>query len=232
MATSPAQDDGKLGKRRQDGRDPMCAQVSDTLEGDRAWLDGFRRGDRAALARVFRAYAPDVTRTVRAARGRIPEHEVEAMVQEVFVKALAPSARDQYDGIRPFGAWLGTIARNLVTDRLRREGRVVPVEGDVLEALAAESANPTEALEAEQLERVVTAFRASLDDDERAVFRLRFEEHRSMAEAARELGWSEITVRRRDTRLRARLLDALRADGHLLNVEVRIGTSLLQRRKS
>lgn len=210
----------------------MCAQVSDTLESDRAWLDGFRRGERAALARVFRAYAADVTRTVRAARGRLPEHEVEAMVQEVFVKALSPAARDHYDGVRPFGAWLGTIARNLVTDRLRREGRVVPVEAEVLEGVAAESVNPTEALEAEQLARVLATFRASLDEEEAAIYRVRFEEQRSLAEAARELGWSEITVRRRDTRLRARLLDALRADGHLLNVEVRIGTSLLQRRKS
>lgn len=209
----------------------MCAQHGETLESDRAWLDGFRRGDRAALARVFRGYVADVTRTVRGARGRLPEHEVEALVQEVFVKALSPSARDQYDGVRPFGAWLATIARNLVTDRLRREGRVVSVEGDVLEAVAGDSALPTDQLQEEQLQRVLQAFRGSLGADEAAVYRARFEENRSLAEAARVLGLSEITLRRRDTRLRARLLEALRAEGHLLDVEVRIGTSLLPRSK-
>lgn len=219
-------------RRTRDGLDAMGAQVGETLESDRAWLDGFRRGDRAALARVFRAYVSDVTRTVRAARGRLPEHEVEGLVQEVFVKALAPAARDQYDGVRPFGAWLGTIARNLVTDRLRREGRVVPVEGQILEAVAAESTSPTEQLQEEQLQGVLVAFRGSLGAEEAAVYRVRFEENRSLAEAARALGWSEITLRRRDTRLRARLLEALRAEGHLLDVEVRIGTSLLPRRKS
>src|SRR3972149_1497912 len=46
--------------RTTDGLDHMCAQVGEALESDRAWLDAFRRGERAALARVFRAYVGDV----------------------------------------------------------------------------------------------------------------------------------------------------------------------------
>ncbi len=206
--------------------------MNETLESDRPWLDGFRRGDRDALARVFRAYVADVTRTVRAARGRLPEHEVEALVQEVFVKALQPKARAAYDGVRPFGAWLATVARNLVMDQLRRGGRTVPLEGDVLDSAGAESQDPVERLQDEQLQRVVAAFRAALDTEDQAIYRVRFEETRSIVDAARTLGWSEIKLRRRDTRLRVRLLEALRAEGFLQDVEVRIGTSLLPRSRS
>lgn len=206
--------------------------MNETLESDRPWLDGFRRGDRDALARVFRAYVADVTRTVRAARGRLPEHEVEALVQEVFVKALQPKARAAYDGVRPFGAWLATIARNLVMDQLRRGGRTVPLEGDVLDSAGADSQDPVERLQDEQLQRVVAAFRAALDTEDQAIYRVRFEETRSIVDAARTLGWSEIKLRRRDTRLRVRLLEALRAEGFLLDAEVRIGTSLLPRSRS
>ena len=206
--------------------------MNETLESDRTWLDGFRRGERDALARVFRAYVFDVTRTVRSARGRLPEHEVEAFVQEVFAKALQPKARSAYDGVRPFGAWLATIARNLVMDRLRREGRTVPLDGDVLDSFGAESQDPVDRLQDEQLQRVIAAFRATLDADDQAIYRVRFEETRSIVDAARTLGWSEIKLRRRDTRLRVRLLEALRVEGFLLDAKVRIGTSLLPRSKT
>jgi hypothetical protein len=83
------------------------------LENDRALLDAFRRGDRAAMTKVFRHYVDDVARTIRAGvvvnvdgqrtrvGQRLPEHEVEALVQETFTKAFAPKARESYDGVRP-----------------------------------------------------------------------------------------------------------------------------------
>ena len=47
---------------------------------------------------------------------------------------------------------------------------------------------------------------------------------------AKALGLSEVTVRRRDTRLRAALLDVLRGAGFLQDARVAIGQSLLGRR--
>lgn len=215
------------------------------LETDRALLDAFRRGDRAALTRVFRHYLDDVGRTVRAGvvvqvdgqrtrvGQRLPEHEVEAIIQETFAKAFSPKARESYDGIRPYGAWLATIARNLLVDRARgerRDSRVVHVDDLGELADASTETDPTWRLEEEQLGRLVGQVKQTLEEPDRSIFRLRFEEQKSFRETALALGVSEIVVRRRDTRLRARILDLLRSEGFLENAKVRIGTSLLPRK--
>ena len=203
---------------------------SEGLEDDGAWLKAFRRGDRGALARVFRAYAHDITRVIRGARSRVPEHEVEALVHEVFVRAFAEKARLQYDGIRPYGAWLSTIARNLITDRARRERRSGAVHVEDIEALADDvERDPTWKIESEQLVQILQTFEAGLDGEDRALFAARMKQQLSISQTQKALGWSEITIRRRDTRLRARLLELLRREGFLKNATVRIGTSLLGR---
>jgi RNA polymerase sigma-70 factor (ECF subfamily) len=199
----------------------------DPLEGDRLLIDGFRRGDRAALARVFLRYAPDVARQVRSTRA--PEHEVESLVHEVFAKAFAEKARLAWDGLRPFGAWLSTITKNVVIDRVRVERRLDSRSPEDMPVLVADD-DPAAAQEARELDAILQGFRTGLDDDDAALFRVRFEEQRSLAQAAAELGWSEIRVRKRDTAVRAALLDVLRGAGFLKDARVRIGTSLLRRR--
>ncbi len=42
--------------------------------------------------------------------------ELEDVLQDVFRKAFGEKARDSYDGLRPYAAYLATIARNLVID--------------------------------------------------------------------------------------------------------------------
>lgn len=216
-----------------------------TLEADRALLDGYRKGDRGALGAVFRMYVDDVAKTVRsgvvvAVDGkrtrlgvRMPEHEVEAIVQETFARAFAPRARDSYDGIRPFGAYLATIARNLLIDRGRREAReaksVVAVD-DVGQLADPEGTDPTWRLEEQALDKILDEMKASLVEPDKSIFVCRVERQLSFKEAAAATGLSEIVIRRRDTRMRADLLDRLRRHGFLENARVRIGTSLLSRR--
>lgn len=221
-------------------------EESTALERDRALLDGFRAGDRVALTRVFRMYVADLASTVRAGvtvvvEGRrvrlgdhLPEHEVDVILQETFARAFSPKARASYDGLRPFGAYLATIARNLVIDRGRalvRDGqRIAPVDVNVVEDDAA--VDPSWKIEEEQLARIAGAFRSSLTEPDLSIFRCRFEQHMSVREAAKALDLGLIVVRRRETRLRAALLDALREHGFLQNAKVRIGASLLARRNS
>jgi RNA polymerase sigma-70 factor (ECF subfamily) len=216
-----------------------------TLEEDRALLDSYRRGDRASLAAVFRMYVEDVAKTVRSGvvvvvdgkkvrlGVRMPEHDVEAIVQETFTRAFAPRARESYDGIRPFGAYLATIARNLLIDRGRREVReaksVVAVD-DVGELADPEETDPTWRLEEEALDKILDAMKQALVEPDRSIFVCRVEKQMSFKEAAAATGLSEIVIRRRDTRMRAELLDRLRQHGFLENAKVRIGTSLLSRR--
>lgn len=227
---------------RRRGRVP---DSDDRLEADRLWLDAFRRGERAALARVFRTYAPLVARVVRrgvavevdGARLRLgadlPEHEVEALVQEVFLRAFAPKARESFDGVRSYAAWLTTITKNVVVDRARRVRREAQsfVVVDDLAGFAATATDPTWGIEEAQAVRIVESVKRELSGLDLDVFRLRFEEHRTHKAAAAALGVSEIVVRRRDTRLRALLLKRLRAEGFLQASKVAIGASLLARNK-
>lgn len=219
---------------------------TETLEGDRALLDAFRRGERAALERVFDLYVQDVAKTVRAGvvvqvDGRptrlgadLPEHEAESLVQETFARAFAQKVRDGYDGVRPFGAYLATIARNLIVDRGRRAQRSARVfaRGVDVEQLGDDgpAADPAERLEQKQLAELLTSWASTLGEPERSIFKLRYEGQKSHRETAADLGLSEIQIRRRDTRLRAELLEHLRAHGFFEHARVSIGKSLLGRK--
>ncbi len=202
----------------------------DPLESDRAWSAAFKRGDKDALARVFLAYADDVARQVRATR--VFEHEVESLVHEVFVKAFSPRSREAWDGLRPFGAWLNTMTRNLLIDRARRERRLDVRAPDDMPVLVDDRPDAADHHDAHELAGALAAFRATLSAEEQQLFSTRFERDQSLSQAARALGWSEIRVRKLDTSLRARLLRALQDAGFLQSVRVRIGASLLARRAS
>lgn len=208
----------------------------DLLVSDRALLDAFRRGERDALARVFRHYVDDVATTVRAGvRVRIdgrptrvgndlPEVEREAIIQETFARAFQPKARERYDGVRPYGAWLCTIARNLMIDRARRGKRqAITVDpADLEERTASAAPSPERSVESRELASLLQAFVEELGHEEQRIFRARYEDRLSLREAARALGMPLIRVRRIDARVRRDLLQELRSNGYLRNARVRI----------
>lgn len=213
------------------------------LEQDRALLDAFRRGEREAFTRIFHMYLDPVTQMLRAGivvdvdgrRTRIAaasESELESIVQETFAKVFAPAARQGFDGIRPFGHYIATIARHVAIDRARRrqsEARRITVVEDIERHAAPDAAqsNPEWRLEEGQMLAVVVRFRDALDDVDRRVFRARYEEGLPLRESARSLGMTLFEMRRRDTRIRLALLDALREAGFLRTARVRVGKSLL-----
>jgi RNA polymerase sigma-70 factor (ECF subfamily) len=185
-------------------------------------LAAFRRGDRGALEEVYWAYVERVERVVR--RGYAVVHkgvrvegahvdQVGDLVQEVFVRAFAERARQSYDGLRDYGPFLSTIARNRLTDWARgrgRELRQLPLD-DVDELADADggSAAPEPWADPDTL-RVVEAYLASLDDELRAVHRERYENGRSQEQAAQVLGCSRQQLRTKENRLRDGLRKALR----------------------
>lgn len=201
------------------------------LEQDRAWLGAFRRGERDALARVFDAYVEDVARTIRAGvvvktgdgpvrvGQNLMESDVEALIHDAFVKAFAERARLSYDGIRPYGAWLGTIARNVLLDHGRslQTKRFADVE---LERLSGDEPAQDEIVHQGQLRGVLARFLSALDELDRRVFKLRFAEARSRRDAGEELGLSEMQVRRRDVRLKRDLASFLRANDVAGNLQL------------
>jgi len=82
------------------------------------------RGDRKAFALLHARYAPVVHAVILA---RVPHHDAEDLVQEVFVKALEhlSSVRDP----AAVGGWLCALARNLAADYHRaRRTATLPAE--------------------------------------------------------------------------------------------------------
>ncbi len=213
-----------------------------TLEGDLRLLAAFKRGEREALARVLRLYAPMVAGAVRAGirftvdgetlrvGQDLMEHDVELVVQETFVRAFGEKARASYDGVRPFKLWVLTIARNLVIDLAREKWRGVVVPVETLERFPSSGPDPAQAFEESELLRLVTTFADGLEEPDRSVYRLRYQEQRNVRETGAALSMTEIRVRRREAHLRDRLLSFLREHGFLEKARVSFASSLLRKK--
>ena len=190
------------------------------FEANRALLAAFRSGDRAALTKVYWHYVEAVERLLRlgfsTAEYRVPglpSADIGDAVQETFTRALAPRARDAYDGLRPFRPYLLRIARNLLIDRARRSDRIhygAALNQDTADQTAQ---SPEEFLASNRLRDATKDFVAQLDPRAREVVTLRFEEGRAQQEVATTLGITRRKVRTIETRLRRELAAHLRQAG-------------------
>ena len=216
-----------------------------SLETDRQLLDAFRAGERDALSAVYRLYVGEVVRALRRGTlvridGRptrlgvgISEGDVEVLVQDTFLRAFSPSARSAYDGLRPYAPYLVTIARNLLIDaaRVRKRDRAVLVNDidDVMSLDADPPPDPTWAVQARELSEAVDDIVRGLAPVDQTIVRLRYREEKTQRQVSEELGLSVITIRRKDTWLRAHLLEGLRRAGYLIDSDVGIPSTLRDR---
>jgi RNA polymerase sigma-70 factor (ECF subfamily) len=181
-------------------------------------LRAFREGDRAVVADVYWAYVDLVERVVHRAFQRaggrgVPAEEVADLVQEVFVRAFRERARLAYDGLREYRPFLGTVARNVVTDWARRRGRALVELPEELEAQPTDDAEPGWA--DEEVVRATEAYLAGLPVELAGVHQQRFVLGNSQLEAARQLGFTRQQVRTLEGKLRDGLALALRKAGLL-----------------
>jgi RNA polymerase sigma factor (sigma-70 family) len=187
------------------------------LANDRGLLLRFREGDREALAEVYWAYVDSVERVLRArffaaAPGSWggSASDLQDVVQEVFMKAFAPEARMSYDGLRPYGPFLLTIARHGLADWWRRRGREIPTELELPEAdEGAVFADATVAFADARRVALVERFVRGLPRDLRAVHEARFGEGLSQRDAAAAIGIGRQKLRTLEQRLTAMLRETL-----------------------
>jgi RNA polymerase sigma-70 factor (ECF subfamily) len=193
------------------------------LEAD--LLRGFRRGDRAALERVYRDHFDEVESLVRrglASFNKLSPANLEDVVQEVFIRAFSDMARAAYDGQRAYGPYVSTIARNVLHDWAKRSGREVPMS-DVLEPLldtdpggthaeAADAPGPGSSIDGAHL-AVVASYVKGLPDELRAVHHQRFVLAESQRRAAESLGMSRQRLRTLEHKLVKGLRRELRRAG-------------------
>ena len=156
-------------------------------------------GDRRAFAELYDLHVGAVYRyaffRVRTAA------EAEDVTSEVFQRALV--AMPRYEPRRPFLAFLYTIARNVVTDRLRRSHPEASFE-DAL-AHPTDASGPDERAAASDEVRELRAAIAKLTPVQQEVMVLMLEDH-SVKEIAQLTGKREGTIRG----IHMRALEALR----------------------
>lgn len=162
-------------------------------------------GDRDAFGRLVHHHASAVWAVATAIAGD-PEIGRD-VAQEAFVAAWQGLHRLRDPG--RFGPWLLEIARNRARDAARR-GRRRPAQ-----ALHTEPADPSPDV-ADRLDasvREATVWRAldDLTESDREVLLLVYQEGCSVRDVARSLGLTEVAVRKRLSRARARLRDGVEA---------------------
>jgi RNA polymerase sigma-70 factor, ECF subfamily len=160
-------------------------------------------GDDTALRELFSRHAPWLAARLRTA---LPPSDVEDVLQETFL-AVWKGARTY----RPRGAaggWLWVIARNQAAMLLRKRGPAgEPLNLD--EAGESIAADPGEAVLVRADLDAATAALGPPGGPEREVWRLLYEEDRSVAEVAELMGVPEGTVKSRAHRARRLLRSAL-----------------------
>jgi RNA polymerase sigma factor (sigma-70 family) len=204
----------------------------------RALLSGFRAGEREALTTVYRMHAETVALLLRQGfsfesgghRHRFAGYgsgfELQDALHETFRRAFEPRAREGYDGIRPYGAYVTTIARNLVLRSFRDREVLFPLETtdadpSTTPMLAAVDVGPTpeRELHDRQVLELVERFLATLTPDERRLIELRHVEGLSQRDAADALGLGRQRIRTREQALRTKLLAYLREHGEVALVD-------------
>jgi RNA polymerase sigma-70 factor, ECF subfamily len=90
---------------------PQAEELAEEL----ADVERAQRGDRRALARLYRSFGPMVHGILLS---RVDDHDVADLVQDVFMTVMKrlPDLRD----LASFGSWLASIARNRAVDHRRR----------------------------------------------------------------------------------------------------------------
>jgi RNA polymerase sigma-70 factor, ECF subfamily len=163
-------------------------------------------GEADAFGRLYDHYADTVYRYIYY---RVSSKATaEDLTSETFLRALRRIGTFTYQG-RDFGAWLVTIARNLVADHFKSSRfRLEVTTGEMLDPNETERSPEESVLEQLSNDALLQAVR-KLNPQQRECVRLRFLQGLSVAETARIMGKNEgaiKTLQYRAVRTLARLL--------------------------
>jgi len=199
------------------------------LVRDADLLRRFRKGEARALATVFDHYSEtlavylvegiSINREGRRQRlmGLHNRHDLHDVIAETFRRAFERSARLAYSGRSPYAAYLRTIARNIIIDRVRSpSGRWIALEDAPPNATQESSGpGPERAYHLAELARLLQSFLEQLSPLERRFVELRYQQEMSQEKVAACMCASRRWVRTIEASLRRRLADHLRHTGYL-----------------
>ncbi|WP_367139634.1 MULTISPECIES: ECF subfamily RNA polymerase sigma factor, BldN family [Streptomyces] len=199
-ATAPsAAPSGSATSTRRPSADSDSARMLDLVERAQA-------GEAEAFGRLYDQYADTVYRYIYYRVGG--RATAEDLTSETFLRALRRIGTFTWQG-RDFGAWLVTIARNLVADHFKSSRfRLEVTTGEMLDANEVERSPEDSVLESLSNAALLEAVR-KLNPQQQECVTLRFLQGLSVAETARVMGKNEgaiKTLQYRAVRTLARLL--------------------------
>lgn len=166
-------------------------------------------GDTSAFGGLYEEYCPTVYRFIRARVS--PPALAEDLTSETFIRALGALDSFRWQG-RDFGAWLVTIARNLISDHYRSGRSRLEVVTDEIETHHLPTEGPEADLVAAVTIDVLRDAVAALPDHQRRCLELRFFAGLSIAETARVLDKTEGAVKQSQIRAIRNLSNAVPKD--------------------
>jgi RNA polymerase sigma-70 factor (ECF subfamily) len=157
-----------------------------------ALVDLARDGDSEAFGALFDHYSPAVYRFVyyRVSNRTLAED----LTSETFFRALRSMASFQWQG-KDFGAWLTTIARNLVVDHFKAGRTRLELSTDDFSDRREASDSPEEEVLAALTSDVLREAMTKLSPEQHECLVLRFLNGCSIAETAKSLGRSEGAIK-------------------------------------
>lgn len=157
-----------------------------------ALVDLARRGDAEAFGALYDHYHPPVYRFVyyRVASQALAED----LVSETFFRALRSMASFQWQG-KDFGAWLMTIARNLVADHYKSGRTRLETSTDDFAGHEGVTEGPEDEVMADLTNDLLRTALTRLPAEQQECLVMRFLNGSSIAETAQALGRSEGAVK-------------------------------------
>ncbi len=109
------------------------------------------------------------------------------VVQDTFIRLYQQDRAKVCDGLK---TWLFTVCRNRSLDVLRKEKRIVALKEGKMKTLPATEESPVEAAERDERAAQIHAAMERLNDKQREVIRLKFEQDLSYKEISEITGLS------------------------------------------
>lgn len=203
-ATSPSPGAGTAGSsgRRPDADDPQTRRLA-------ALVDLARDGDMEAFGQLYDHYWPTVYRFLYYRLNT--QHVAEDLTSETFFRALRSMNKFQWQG-KDFGAWLVTIARNLVIDHFKSGRNRLESPTDDFTGHEGGTTSPEDDVLAGLTNNILTTAIQQLAPEQQECLVLRFLNGQSIAETARALGRSEGAIKQLQLRAVRNLAKALPED--------------------
>jgi RNA polymerase sigma-70 factor (ECF subfamily) len=185
VADSPAYAPSTGSSSPQDDQDPEATRL-------RALVDLAKEGDAEAFGQLYDHYVSGVFRFVYYRVGS--QQLAEDLTSETFVRGLRAIQRFNWQG-KDFGAWLTTIARNLVADHFKSSRARLEIVAETIPEGKVTVASPEQEVLALISNEMLFEAVNSLPNEQRDCILMRFIQGMSIAQTAAALGRSEGAIK-------------------------------------